>query len=110
MIGGMLTADHVLDRERPGLLARRCGDGHADGPDGDGGEAGPSESGKGDGQVSCRHFYDCQGCGALLRPKPGDCCVFCSYGTVLCPPIQIESKGGLLRLTHIAGGTTGRDA
>jgi hypothetical protein len=21
-------------------------------------------------------------------PKPGECCVFCSYGTVACPPIQ----------------------
>jgi hypothetical protein len=30
----------------------------------------------------------CAGCGALLRPKPGDCCVFCSYGSVPCPPIQ----------------------
>ena len=27
-------------------------------------------------------------CHALLKPKPGDCCVFCSYGTVPCPPIQ----------------------
>ena len=33
-------------------------------------------------------FYDCKGCGAVLRPKPGDCCVYCSYGTVPCPPIQ----------------------
>jgi PAS domain S-box-containing protein len=31
---------------------------------------------------------ECAGCGALLRPKPGDCCVFCSYGSVPCPPIQ----------------------
>jgi hypothetical protein len=23
-----------------------------------------------------------------LRPKAGDCCVFCSYGTVPCPPVQ----------------------
>src|ERR1039458_6713424 len=21
-------------------------------------------------------FYDCTGCGARLKPKPGDCCVF----------------------------------
>jgi len=21
-------------------------------------------------------FYDCKGCGELLRPKPSDCCVF----------------------------------
>ncbi|HVH84445.1 MAG TPA: GDCCVxC domain-containing (seleno)protein [Steroidobacteraceae bacterium] len=37
---------------------------------------------------ACQFFYDCAGCGALLRPKPGDCCVFCSYGTVPCPPRQ----------------------
>lgn len=37
---------------------------------------------------ACQYFYDCKGCGALLRPKHGDCCVFCSYGTVPCPPIQ----------------------
>jgi hypothetical protein len=37
---------------------------------------------------ACQFFYDCKGCGVLLRPKPGHCCVFCSYGTVPCPPIQ----------------------
>ena len=37
---------------------------------------------------ACIYFYDCAGCGARLKPKPGDCCVFCSYGTVPCPPIQ----------------------
>jgi hypothetical protein len=25
-----------------------------------------------------------------LRPKPGDCCVFCSYGSVPCLPIQAK--------------------
>ena len=34
---------------------------------------------------ACVFFYDCEGCGTVLRPKPGDCCVFCSYGTVRCP-------------------------
>lgn len=38
---------------------------------------------------ACRYFYDCAGCGTVLRPKPGHCCVFCSYGTVSCPPIQL---------------------
>jgi hypothetical protein len=33
----------------------------------------------------CLFFYDCLGCGAVLRPKPGDCCVFCSYADVRCP-------------------------
>tara|TARA_R110002012_G_C11282014_1_gene570858 strand:- start:42 stop:266 length:225 start_codon:yes stop_codon:yes gene_type:complete len=37
---------------------------------------------------ACQYFYDCKGCSALLKPKRGDCCVFCSYGTVPCPPIQ----------------------
>ena len=37
---------------------------------------------------ACQYFYDCKGCGALLKPKAGDCCVFCSYGDVACPPIQ----------------------
>ncbi|EPX7158509.1 GDCCVxC domain-containing (seleno)protein [Pseudomonas aeruginosa] len=23
-----------------------------------------------------------------MRPNPGDCCVFCSFGSVPCPPIQ----------------------
>lgn len=36
----------------------------------------------------CQWFYACAGCGKLLKPKPGDCCVYCSYGTVACPPIQ----------------------
>lgn len=38
---------------------------------------------------ACVYFHDCAGCGARLRPKPGDCCVFCSYGTVKCPPVQL---------------------
>ena len=37
---------------------------------------------------ACQWFYDCKGCGTVLKPKPGDCCVFCSYGTVACPPVQ----------------------
>ena len=37
---------------------------------------------------ACVHFYQCKGCGALLKPKDGDCCVFCSYGDAPCPPIQ----------------------
>lgn len=43
---------------------------------------------------SCLYFYDCASCGALLKPKPGDCCVFCSFGSVPCPPIQQQRKAG----------------
>ena len=37
---------------------------------------------------ACLHFYDCPRCKMRLKPKTGDCCVFCSYGTVKCPPQQ----------------------
>lgn len=37
---------------------------------------------------ACAFFYKCKSCGVVLRPKQGDCCVYCSYGTVKCPPIQ----------------------
>lgn len=42
---------------------------------------------------TCRYFYPCRGCGVLLRPLPGDCCVFCSYATVPCPPQQPGAAG-----------------
>jgi hypothetical protein len=38
---------------------------------------------------ACLFFYDCVRCSARLKPQPGDCCVFCSYGSVPCPPIQL---------------------
>ncbi|MFC7697385.1 GDCCVxC domain-containing (seleno)protein [Bradyrhizobium sp. GCM10028915] len=44
-------------------------------------------------QDACQFFYDCTGCGTRLKPKAGDCCVFCSYGSVPCPPIQAEEAG-----------------
>ncbi|HEY1393106.1 MAG TPA: GDCCVxC domain-containing (seleno)protein [Methylibium sp.] len=42
---------------------------------------------------ACVYFYECRLCGALLRPRPGDCCVFCSYGSVKCPPVQMGDEG-----------------
>lgn len=41
---------------------------------------------------ACQFFYECRSCGTLLRPKEGDCCVFCSYGSAPCPPVQAEGK------------------
>ncbi|MEZ4885139.1 MAG: GDCCVxC domain-containing (seleno)protein [Chitinophagales bacterium] len=38
---------------------------------------------------ACQYFYECENCHKILKPKAGDCCVFCSYGTVKCPPIQV---------------------
>ncbi|MEO5844040.1 MAG: GDCCVxC domain-containing (seleno)protein [Caldimonas sp.] len=37
---------------------------------------------------ACQFFYECEGCMALLRPLRGDCCVYCSFGSVKCPPVH----------------------
>ena len=37
---------------------------------------------------ACQWFHVCASCAARLRPLPGDCCVFCSYGDTPCPPVQ----------------------
>ena len=57
---------------------------------------------------ACQIFYECTGCSTLLRQKRGDCCVFCSYGSVPCPPIQQASgsrpkqpSSGLLRARRV---------
>lgn len=43
---------------------------------------------------ACQYFYDCRYCGTVLKPLAGDCCVFCSYGDVPCPPIQEARQKG----------------
>jgi len=37
---------------------------------------------------ACQYFYECENCKAVIKPKQGDCCVYCSYGTVPCPSVQ----------------------
>lgn len=39
---------------------------------------------------SCRYFRECPSCGELMKAKKGDCCVYCSYGDIPCPPVQKE--------------------
>ncbi|MEO4004949.1 GDCCVxC domain-containing (seleno)protein [Flavobacterium sp. CAU 1735] len=41
---------------------------------------------------ACEFFYECENCKTRLRPLEGDCCVYCSYGTVKCPPIQASGN------------------
>jgi hypothetical protein len=41
---------------------------------------------------SCQIFYNCENCKTMLKPKKGDCCVYCSYGSVNCPPVQQDNK------------------
>lgn len=40
---------------------------------------------------SCQYFYECENCHEILKPKAGDCCVYCSFGSVKCPPVQMEN-------------------
>ncbi|MEK7185909.1 MAG: GDCCVxC domain-containing (seleno)protein [Patescibacteria group bacterium] len=44
-------------------------------------------------QDSCQYFYKCKHCGEVIRPRKGDCCVFCSYADTKCPSEQEEEKG-----------------
>lgn len=45
---------------------------------------------------ACQWLYDCASCGVTLRPNAGDCCVYCSFGDVPCPPIQAGDCCGSL--------------
>ena len=38
------------------------------------------------------YYYECTACGAMLKPKAGDCCVFCSYGSAPCPPVHMTRQ------------------
>jgi len=42
--------------------------------------------------AACLFFHLCSNCQTTLRPQEGDCCVFCSYGDVKCPPMQISNS------------------
>ncbi|MFA6096151.1 MAG: GDCCVxC domain-containing (seleno)protein [Candidatus Paceibacterota bacterium] len=41
-------------------------------------------------QDACQYFYICSKCQKRIEPKPGDCCVYCSYGSVKCPMKQVK--------------------
>lgn len=41
---------------------------------------------------ACQFFYACENCNENLKPEKGDCCVYCSYGSVPCPPIQTDGR------------------
>ena len=43
---------------------------------------------------ACQWFYECERCRTLLTPMAGDCCVYCSYGTMPCPPVQLNRQAG----------------
>jgi len=83
-LGGLCVAsvwNYLLSRKRKDVILQsvitcpKCGQ-HAE-------ETMPTNA--------CLFFYECSRCGVMLKPKPGDCCVFCSYGSVPCPPVQTGS-------------------
>lgn len=37
---------------------------------------------------ACVYFWECPHCEKILKPEQNDCCVFCTYGSVPCPPVQ----------------------
>ena len=39
----------------------------------------------------CQYILECTNCKTVIKAKTGDCCVFCSYGDINCPPIQKNS-------------------
>jgi hypothetical protein len=50
---------------------------------------------------ACVFFHECGSCHELLKPNVGDCCVFCTYGSVPCPSIQSGAIGCCASPTEI---------
>ena len=42
--------------------------------------------------VACQYFYECEKLQDHLKPKQGDCCVYCSYGNVSLPTNQQDKN------------------
>jgi len=41
---------------------------------------------------ACVSFHTCTHCKTRIQAKPGECCVFCSYGDFPCPSAQLGAK------------------
>ncbi|MDH4263520.1 MAG: hypothetical protein OEV78_10800 [Spirochaetia bacterium] len=41
---------------------------------------------------ACVLDYICLNCKTVMHAKEGHCCIFCSYGDVDCPGVQIEKR------------------
>jgi divalent metal cation (Fe/Co/Zn/Cd) transporter len=51
---------------------------------------------------SCLYFYECENCGEVIKPKEGDCCVHCSYGTEACPPVKAQKNKSYQKHLQVA--------
>jgi hypothetical protein len=40
----------------------------------------------------CVIAHECRACHTVLKPKAGDCCVFCSFADKRCPFVQDERE------------------
>ena len=41
---------------------------------------------------ACQFYFVCESFKSVLRPSLEDCCVFCSYGSEKCPPVQEQGS------------------
>lgn len=48
---------------------------------------------------SCLHIYECEKCDELLKPKNNNECIFCSYGSITCPPMQENHLGHIEKVS-----------
>jgi hypothetical protein len=39
----------------------------------------------------CQIVFKCLKCNENITPKKSDCCIFCSYTDIKCPPMQMEA-------------------
>src|SRR3954451_14308064 len=51
---------------------------------------------------ACLYFFACPGCDRLLKPRPGDCCIFRSYGDEPCPCCSTSTSDGVRTLWTMA--------
>jgi len=40
----------------------------------------------------CLVRYECKNCGYIMTPRKGTCCIFCSFGDVKCPSMQLSES------------------
>ena len=48
---------------------------------------------------ACQWFYQCEQCHAVLKPKPGDCCVYCFLWHRALPADPAKRQARVLLLT-----------
>lgn len=47
---------------------------------------------------SCLLTYECEQCKTIIKPKNINECIFCSYGSIVCPPMQENYLGHIYEI------------